>query len=291
MTIRIVTDSTADLPDTLVLQHQICVLPAYINMDGESYQDGIDLSRPEFYDRLPDLESSPTTAAPATGTFMEAYTQLAEEGATEIISIHVSSTLSAFLNSARLGAEAAEAACDNLRVHLFDSRQLSMGLGLLVLTAAEAAAAGRPVAEIITMLEKRVRQTHVVAVLNTMEFLRRSGRVNWTEFSLGTLLKIKPLITVFDGEAKSAARVRTFKRAVNQLITLVEEFGDLERLAVLHTNALAEAENLRERLQHLFPGGETPEIVEVTPAIGAHIGPGAVGIACVVALPSPAGVV
>ena len=177
------------------------------------------------------------------------------------------------------------AARDNLRVHLFDSRQLSMGLGLLVLTAAEAAAAGRSAAEIVTMLEKRVRQTHVVAVLDTLEFLRRSGRVNWTEFSLGTLLKIKPLITVFDGEAKSAARVRTFRRAVDQLITVVEDFGHLERLALLHTNAPAEAHALRDRLKHLFPGGDTPEIVEVTPAIGAHIGPGAVGVACVVALP------
>jgi DegV family protein with EDD domain len=143
----------------------------------------------------------------------------------------------------------------------------------------------------MTLLQERVRNTYVLAVLDTLEFLRRSGRVNWTEFSLGTLLKIKPLITVFDGEAKSTARVRTHKRAVNQLIDLVEAFGGLERLAVLHTSVPAEAESLRERLQHLFPGGETPEIVEVTPAIGAHIGPGAVGVACIVAPATPAGMV
>jgi DegV family protein with EDD domain len=291
MTIRIVTDSTADLPESLVQRHGICVLPAYINMAGESYQDGIDLSRQEFYTRLPDLPSLPTTAAPASGAFMETYLQLAEEGATDIISIHIASTLSAILNSARLGAEAAGATRKDLHVHLFDSRQLSMGLGLLVLIAAEAAAAGRNPEEIMALLQNRVQYTYVVAVLDTLEFLRRSGRVNWTEFSLGTLLKIKPLITVFDGEAKSSARVRTSKRAVNQMISLLEAFGSLERMAILHTTALSAAEDLRGRLHHLFPGSDTPEIVEVTPAIGAHIGPGAVGVACVVAPSSPAGMV
>lgn len=279
MTVRIVTDSTSDLPETLARQHGIVVLPAFINIGEESYLDGVDLSRQEFYEQLPFYKSSPTTAAPAAGVFTETYDRLAAEGAGEILSIHIAGSLSGILNAAQAGANATQAA----RIELFDSQQLSMGLGLLAITAAQAAAAGHSLDQIIALLNERVRRTRVIAVLDTLEFLRKSGRVSWIEFGLGTLLKIKPLINVQEGEAKPVARIRTYKKAVEELIRLANSLGYLEQLAILHTQAEDKAVLLRQQLSNLFPRGETPDIMEVTPAIGAHIGPGAVGLACIIA--------
>lgn len=279
MTIRIVTDSTSDLPESLAAEHGVVVLPAYVNVGEESYLDRVELSRREFYERLPSLPEPPTTAAPAVGAFTEAYEKLAAEGATEILSIHLSANLSGMLNAARLGAQATDA----VQVTLFDSRQISMGLGLLALTAAQDAAAGRSMEEITAGLERRIGRTHVFAVLDTLEYLRRSGRVSWAAFGVGTLLRIKPLLHVFDGDVEMIERVRTHSRAVRRLIEHVEALGPLERLVVLHTRNPEGAESLAEEAQHLFPAQDDLPAVEVTPTIGAHVGPGALGFACLAA--------
>lgn len=279
MTIRIVTDSTSDLPERLASEHSIVVLPAYVNVGEKSYLDQVELSRQEFYERLPSLPEPPTTAAPAVGAFTEAYEKLAAEGASEILSIHLSANLSGMLNAARLGAQATDA----VRVTLFDSRQLSMGLGLLALTAAQDAAAGCSMEEITAGLEKRIGRTHVFAVLDTLEYLRRSGRVSWAAFGVGTLLRIKPLLHVFDGNVEMMERVRTHSRAVRRLIEHVEALGPLERLVVLHTRNPDGAAGLSEEAKELFPAQGDLPAVEVTPTIGAHVGPGALGFACLAA--------
>ena len=279
MTVRIVTDSTSDLPAALAEEHSITTLPAYINIGEESYLDGIELTRETFYNQLPTYTSPPTTAAPAVGVFSETYEKLAAEGATAIISIHLAANLSGLLNAARLGAQAT----DNVPVSVFDSQQLSMGLGFLALAAARAAARGETVAEIISELEAQRARTHVFAMLDTLEYLRRSGRVSWTEFGLGTLLRIKPLLHVQEGQVNAIDRVRTRGRALRQLIQHVEALGPLEEIALLHTADPAGVEELREKAEHLFPEGDEPVAVEVTPTIGAHIGPGALGFACVAA--------
>ena len=279
MTIRIVTDSTADLPESVAEQHGIVVLPAYVNIGEESYLDRVELSRPEFYEKLPSLPEPPTTAAPALGAFTEVYERLAAEGASEILSIHLSANLSGMLNAARLGAEATDA----VQVTLFDSRQLSMGLGLLALAAAQDAAAGYTMEEMTGRLQKRVARTHVFGVLNTLEYLRRSGRVSWAAFGLGTLLRIKPLLHVYDGDVEMVERVRTRKRAVRRLVERVEALAPLERLVVLHTRNADGAAALSDKASHLFPAQSNLPAVELTPTIGAHLGPGALGLACLVA--------
>lgn len=279
MTIRIVTDSTSDLPESLAEEYGVVVLPAYVNVGEESYLDRVELSRREFYERLPSLPEPPTTAAPAVGAFTEAYEKLAAEGATEILSIHLSAKLSGMLNAARLGAQATDAA----QVTLFDSRQISMGLGLLALTAAQDAAAGCNMEEITAGLEKRIGRTHVFAMLDTLEYLRRSGRVSWAAFGVGTLLRIKPLLHVFEGDVEMIERVRTRGRAVRRLMAHVEALGPLERLVVLHTRDPEGAASLGEEAQHLFPAQDDLPAVEVTPTIGAHVGPGALGFACLAA--------
>ena len=277
MTTRIVTDSTCDLPEALVAEHSITVVPLYINVGDQSYLDGVELSRQEFYERLPDYETPPTTAAPGPEVFRQTYERLADEGATEVLSIHISISLSATVDVARLGAKETDA----VPVTVLDSRQLSLGTGFLVLTAAEAAAEGRSMDEIIPLLEEQVSRTHVFAALDTLEFLRRSGRMNRVMAGLGSVLQIKPLLKMYEGNP-TAERVRTRKRATKRLISLLSDLVPLEKVALVHTHAPDRAEDLRQRAQHLLPEGEAPS-VDITPVIGAHIGPGAVGFACVTA--------
>jgi DegV family protein with EDD domain len=278
MTIRIVTDSTCDLPTAVAEQLKITVVPAYVNIGDQSFLDGIELTRAQFYRELEGYPTPPTTAAPASGAFTQVYEQLADEGATEIISIHVASKLSGVLNAARLGAEDTE-----VKVSLFDSQSLSMGLGLLAQVAAEAAADGRSLDEVMALLDSAVRRTYVFALLDTLEFLRRSGRVNWAQFGIGTLLKIKPLVRVFGGVLEMQEKIRTSKKATEKMIERIAELGQYERVALLHTDAPQEVEHLRHQLAHLIPAGSRPPAVLVTPAIGSHVGPRALGFAGILA--------
>jgi DegV family protein with EDD domain len=276
MTIRVVTDSTCDLPPAIIAEHHITVVPLYVNFGDESYRDGVDLTREEFYRRLPEAKQIPTTAAPGPEIFREAYDRLADEGATEVISIHISISLSGTLNPARLGARDAK-----IPVTVFDSRQLSMGTGFLVLAAAEAAAEGKSMREIIDLLEDQTKRTHVFAALDTLEFLRRSGRMSWAVAGLGNLLQIKPLLRMYDGEP-SSEKVRTRRRALERVIELLRERLPLEKVALLHTYAHERAGELRRRTAELLADLEVPHL-EINPVIGAHIGPGAVGFVCVTA--------
>lgn len=275
MSIRIVTDSACDVPQQLAQAYGITVVPVYVNIGQASYRDGVDISRHDFYKDLYNYPTPPTTAAPASGAFTEAYERLASQGASEILSLHIAASLSNTFNAARLGAEAAE----GVAVTLFDTQQVSMGGGLLVLLAAEAAAAGKSMSEIVAMLEARVARTRVIGMLDTLESLRYSGRVSWATFGFGTLLQIKPIMVVANGVVDVVARVRTRKRAIGQLLQMAEEAAPFERLAIIHVSAEAAAAELRQQAAHLFPTGDDPIIMELTPAIGAHFGLGALGFA------------
>jgi DegV family protein with EDD domain len=277
MSIRIVTDSTCDLPDDLIQKHNITVIPLYINIGigTKEYRDGIDMTRQEFYERLPEFKPAPTTAAPSPEVFCQTYEWLAAEGATEILSIHVSVKLSATVNIAMQAAKETTA----VPVTVFDSRQLSLGTGFEVLTAAQAAADGRSMQEILSMLEDQISRTHVFAALDTLEFLRRSGRMNFALSFLGTLLQIKPLMKMYDGNP-TAERLRTRNGAVKRLIELLKEMGPLEKVALVHTRAEERARALLQQVKHLLPDGNIM-IEEITPVIGAHVGPGVIGFACV----------
>jgi fatty acid kinase fatty acid binding subunit len=281
VTIRIVTDSTCDLPYEVTQAQRISVVPLVINADGRSYRDGVDISRQEFYERLPHFKSSPTTSAPGIGVFRESYDRLAAEGAREILSIHIASSLSAVVNSARLAAHEVTAA----KVTVLDSGQLSLGTGFLALTAARAAAEGATMDELLAQLANQARRTHVIAALDSVEYLHRSGRVSGFQSGLAALLQIKPLITMNDGRAGSE-RVRTRARAVRRVVELTAALGPLEQLALVHTNAPREAEALAAKALHLMPSGQPLLAVNVTSVIGAHIGPGAVGFACIAASPA-----
>ena len=272
---RIVTDSTCDLPAGEISRLGIKVIPLYIHADGRDYLDGIDISRQEFYEKLPQFHNHPRTAVPSQQKFKAMYDSLGDEGATEVISIHISETLSATVNVAR----AAAAETKSIPVTVVDSRQLSMGIGFLVVKAAELAMAGKTTSEILPVLEDQIKRTQVWAALDTLHFLQRSGRMNRVVETIGEILQLKPILRMNDG-VSGAERVRTHRKALDRLVDRLEAFAPFERLAILHSNAVEGALALKESVRHLLPDSEV-WLEVINPVLGAHLGPGVVGFACV----------
>jgi DegV family protein with EDD domain len=275
MTVRIVTDSSSDLPAALIARYGICVVPLYINVGGKSYLDGIDMQRYKFYQELAALADHPTTAVPSSLKFRAIYDGLAEEGASEVLSIHISSSLSAILNV----AQAAARETTSIPVTVFDSRQLSLGTGFLVETAANLAQSGASLSRIIEALNDQIKRTHVFAALDTLQFLNRSGRMNSVLSTLGELLQIKPILKMYDGKA-SVERVRTRKQAMKGLVKLLDAYGPFEKVALLHSDAAERAQALLQQVKDILPD-EDIWFEQINPVLGAHIGPGVVGFACV----------
>lgn len=275
MNIRIVTDSTCDLPDEIINKYRISVIPLHINQGEKTFLDGVDLTRDEFYRRLPGYKPAPSTAAPSPEIFRQKYDQLADEGAQSVISIHISESLSATLNSARMAAEQ----FTRVPVTVLDSTQLSLGLGFVVEKAAQMAELGHKAEEILESLHEFMKRTYVFASLKTLEYLRRSGRMHFALARLGEILQIKPLLHMNQGNP-TAHRARTQSRATERLMDWLNEYAPYERLAVVHAGVQAEAEAMRERVKEFLPDGEIP-IVQITPVLGSHLGIGALGFACV----------
>ncbi len=276
MKLGIVTDSTCDLPAHLVEEHGLEVVPAILVMDGVEYADGGDLSRDEFYARLPGLKTSPTTAAPSIGEFAERYEKLFHQGCEHVISIHAAGPLTSMIGTAQQSA--AEFAG---RVTVVDSLSLSLGLGYQVLAAVEAAEMGLKAA--LAAIESTRERLNVFAALDTMEYLRRSGRVPGAVAALGGLLSIKPLIELTDGVVKAIGAVRTTHQANERILSLLLERGMLERLAILHTGAEERAREFLNALMQKASQSAPREIlmVNVTTVIGAHVGPHGLGFAAV----------
>lgn len=273
--LRIVADSTCDLPAETVEALGIHLVPLYINIGKTGYRDGVDMTRAEFYQRLPDFDPPPTTATPGKETFKQAYQALVEEGAEEILSIHISESLSATVNVAR----AAAVEFDSATVYVLDSEQLSLGTGFLVEMAAKAARLGKRFKDIQAQLKDQISRSHVFAAIDTLEFLRRGGRMNSVVAGIGTLIQMKPILKMHLGEPTSE-RVRTSNGAYKRLLELLSEKMPLERLALVHTHADEKARDLLAQVRERLPEGVIPS-VDITPVLGAHLGPGAIGFACV----------
>ncbi|HIE38535.1 MAG TPA: DegV family protein [Anaerolineales bacterium] len=274
--VRILTDSTADVPADLARRLGITVVPAYVHMDGRSLRDGDQITRAEFYRRLPELSEIPTTAVPSVHEFAAAFLSLVGQ-AEEVIAILVSTTLSGMLNAARLGSQEVP----ELKVHLVDSRQLMMGLGWQVIIAAEAAAEGLGAGEILARIREIQPRVRILGLLDTLEHLRRSGRVAWARAVAAQILRIKPLIEFRQGEAVLVGQARTRRKAIQRLLEMIAALGPLERLAVIHA-AAPDVEPFRARLGALFPGQQIL-VSEIGPTVGTHLGPRALGIAAIVA--------
>jgi DegV family protein with EDD domain len=273
MPVRIVTDSTCDLPAETIARYGICVVPFYINVGRQGFLDGIDITREEFYQRLPTFSEHPTTAVPSPQKFRAIYNTLADEGATEVLSIHISVALSAMVNVARVAAKETTSTA----VTVLDSRQVSLGMGFGVEKAAQLAEAGGSLTEILAVLNDQIKRSHVFAALDTLEFMRRSGRINRFMANVGELLQIKPILTMYEGKP-GTEKARTREGATKRILKMLREVGALERLAIVHTHALDRVAQLRDQVASMLPD-KGIMIADITPVIGVHIGPGAYGFA------------
>ena len=241
--------------------------------------DGIDLSRKDLYEQLANLNPYPKTAAPGVGMYSQVYRQLADTGADQVISLHINSDFSNLSNIARLAGDAAE----KYSVTVVETGQLTLGLGFLAISAAEAAQKGKSLPEILNLIKEQERRTFVYAALNSLDYLRASGRAPGLVVRIANLLRIKPIIQLHRGELKMNSQERTYARSIDCLEKLTMKIGKLEKLAILHANALEQANILADRLKKYVSGSTSIWVTEITPVLGVHVGPGAVGIACVAA--------
>ncbi len=272
-TIKVITDSVADLPDNLLKQWDIRVAPVYINYNNQSYaDDGVELDRDTFIRTMLSINPPPTTAAMPPSVVQIIFERALQE-ADHLIAITTASTLSGVYNSFRLAAEAVAPQ----RITLIDSGSLSMGIGLLALIAAQTAAETHDVQQTIAAVHNARQNSILYAGLATLEQLRRSGRVSWALANIGSLLQIKPIVRVHNGIVDAADRVRTFKRVVERVAALAQQHAPYERVVLLHLNNVEGVEVLRQAVQDILP--EQTLITSAGTALCTHIGPGAIGFA------------
>ncbi|HJW89339.1 MAG TPA: DegV family protein [Anaerolineales bacterium] len=279
MRIAIVTDSTADIPYDLADQLQIHVVPNILMIDGKSIEDGRDFSRQEFYTRLPEMTTLPTTGAASIGTYLHMYESLFQQGYEYILSIHASSLLSGIFNSASAAAQSF-----GERVRVVDSKQVTLALGFQVLAAVEAVAVGLALEKVIQRVLEMQPWVRMVAMIDTLEYLKRSGRVSWAIAGLGSLLKIKQFVEVKDGVVHRIGESRTRSKGIARLVEILHSQGSLERLAILHTNAENDARQILENLTVKL--SMEPLVVNVTTVLGTHVGPNGLGFAAVLERPA-----
>ncbi len=276
MTVKIVTDSTADLPKEVAGKLGITVVPLYVHFDTEVFKDGVDINADEFYHRLTTGKILPKTSAPSPGDMGAAYSGLSKESR-EIISIHISSKLSATHGSALLGKEQAG---KDYRIEVVDSQQASMGLGLLAIGAARRAAAGATSYDIKDWVFHAIPKIHLFGLVDTLEYMQKGGRIGKAQAFLGSLLQIKPIISVKDGEVHPVERVRSCKKGLERLVELASAFKAVQSLALFNSTNDEAVEDVAQRLGKAFPGVEIYRS-RFGPVIGTYVGPGAVGVALI----------
>jgi DegV family protein with EDD domain len=268
MTVKIVTDSVADLPPQVVKELGIAVIPLLVRFGTELYRDGVDLTADEFYNMLARSKVFPVTSVPSPATFAEAYDKLAEETG-EILAIMVSSKLSGTYEVALQSIGLMKRKC---RVEVIDSRWATMAEGFIVMKAAEAANAGARLDEVIEVTRKNIPRAAFYAAFDTLEYLRRGGRIGKAQAFLGSMLKINPIITLKDGVVEPAGRTRSRAKAIDHLYNFAMSYSYIEEMAVEDTACPDDAEALIKRLSSRFPK-ERIYRSKMTPAIGTHTGP------------------
>ena len=279
MSVRIVTDSTADLPPEICRELDITVVPLTVNFSDAGYRDGVDLSADEFYRKLIASDKLPTTSQPSAGAFGEAYKDVAKD-TDEILSIHISGKLSQTYNSARLAASVMEGSCN---IQVMDSLQVSMGLGCIVMTVARAARDGASMEDLQQLVSKKMPETRTFALLDTLEYLAKGGRIGRVQAYLGNSLrplaifKVIPIVEVRDGEAHPLARVRTRRKGLDRLLTEASSASGITMAGVAYSTSRQEAESVLERLRPLV-SSDNLILSRFGPVLGTHLGPGALGL-------------
>jgi DegV family protein with EDD domain len=273
--VALVTDSTAYLPPELVEKHNISVIPLYVRFGEEVFRDNVDMKPDQFYSRLKTSPVMPATSQPSAGDFIELFRSLVAGGASAILCVLISSKLSGTVASATL----AQDQIADVPIHLVDTLSTSMGQGFLVLEAARALEAGRPVEEVVASLEKRREKTRLLFAVDTLEFLHKGGRIGGAQAFLGSMLNLKPILALREGRVEAVERVRTRKRVRRRLLDMVveESAGKPMRVAVIHASEEGGAAALRQEAEARLNCQEVV-VAEMSPTIGTHTGPGTVGI-------------
>ncbi|MBI2863432.1 MAG: DegV family protein [Chloroflexi bacterium] len=268
--VRVVTDSTADLPQSIVDELGITVVPLNIHFGDEVYKEGVEITNEEFYRKLEASARLPTTSQPSVGEFEAVYRSLQPAG---IVSIHIAEKLSGTYNSARLASENITGA----QIAVVDSQSVTIGLAWPVIRAARAAKAGASFEDVVKLAKETMSRVRLVAALETLEYLRRGGRIGPASAFLGSLLSIKPLIHVQEGEVRPLEKVRTQARAIQRLLEIASQSAPYDDLAVAHARRPEAAEAIRKSLGSIHPY-EQILVVEIGGVVGTHAGPGTIGI-------------
>jgi DegV family protein with EDD domain len=269
MTIRIVTDSTADLPEKLVKDQNITVVPVYVRFGNEVYRDRVDINEDQFYKRLTTDPVHPSTSQPSPQDFTDVYNRLAEE-AEGIVSIHVTGKLSGTYSSALRAKEQFKKKCP---IEVIDSQFVTMGLGQLVMLACERARAGKSLSQIVQDVKQNISNIHILGLLDTLKYLAAGGRIGKLQAYLSSILNIKPLLTIKDGTLAPAGRVRSRSKGMEMLYEFVKNAKDIKDLSVIYNTTLEEAQELVKKISSIFPA-EKIILSRLGPALGVHAGPG-----------------
>lgn len=271
--VKIVTDSAADLPEGLAASRGITVVPLTIRFGDENYLSGVDLSADDFWKKLTSTEEMPATAAPSAGDFEEVFRRLVGEGADGIVSVHLSSKLSATYQSATVAAQ--EFA--DVPVEVVDTLGVSATTGLMALRAAELAGEGNTAADIASALADMRPRTRLYGVIDTLEYLRRGGRIGGAQALLGTMLKVKPVVSIVDGIVEPVERVRTRPKALEFLSKVVRDNADAIETLVVLSGAAPDLDALLDDLRGIV---DIPaeSVWTLGPVVGTHAGPGVVGV-------------
>ncbi len=273
--VAVVTDSASDMDPARAAALGITIVPLIVNFGNESFDAGVDLSTEDFWKRMtaPDAPF-PTTAACSPGDFQVVYQRAFDEGAEAVISIHVAGTLSGTIKAAEVGA----AMFRDREVHVIDSTSASMGEGMLAELAVQMANDGKAASEIAETVNGRREDLQVYLALETLEYLKRGGRISGAQAAIGTLLSVKPIIEIKDGKVETTERVRTRGKAREKLVELLA-VRPMDRLSILNTTQ-ADPQEFAEQLMPRIPGGidrSKVTIDTVGPSVGPHLGPGCVG--------------
>jgi DegV family protein with EDD domain len=270
MAVKIVTDSGCDLPDQLVKELGITVVPLYVRFGEEVYRDRVDITEDEFYQRLEHDPIHPNTTQPTPQDFAEVYQKVSQE-ADGIVSIHISSELSGTCNSALQAIEMIEKKCP---IEVVDSKVLTMSLGLIDIVAATMAKAGESLDKVVEEAKQTIPNIRLLALLDTLKYLLLGGRIGKAKALLGSILNVKPVLTLKDGEVVPAGQVRSRSKGIERLFELAQNAVDIQDLAVVYNTTPDEAQALAERIGSIFDR-EQIRIARVGPTLGVHMGPGA----------------
>ncbi len=273
--VAIVTDSTAFLEPGVAQELEINVVPLSVHLGDETLRDGIDITPEAFFQRLEQGGAVPRTSPPSVRTFEQVYANL-HSRTDQILSIHISGRLSQTLNHAERGAESLLGRCS---IAVVDSMTTSLGLGILAKAAAEAAQEGADLDEVVRLVRGMIPHIYIVFYVDQMDYLERGNRIGRAQAILGTMLNVKPLLFVEDGEIIPLEKVRTHEKAVEKLFEFVAEFAELEQAAIIQRQAspTEETEMILERFEQLFPDMQFP-IIQYGPVLASHIGPSAMGV-------------